>query len=222
MKKAKIIITGIALTVSVLQLNAQKKITEGTIKYDIQVETNNKTPQMADMYDGATTTVYLKGGLTRSEIVSSLGTQSTIIDRKAGKGAIVKQYGDKKYIITMTSQNWKDANKKYDNITFTYFDEYKTIAGYKCQKAIGVLNDDTAKTNYVVYFTKELVSDNNDYEYRFKTLPGIAMEYETAIGSLKVKYTVSAIDFNIVPASTFDLPKSGYRVLTYEESKGGK
>jgi GLPGLI family protein len=222
MKKSKIIIAGIILMVfSSLQINAQKKITEGTIKYDIQVETNSKTPQMADMFDGATTTVYLKGNLSRSEMVSSLGTQATVIDRKTGKVAVVKQYGEQKYLVTMTPQNWKDANKKYDNITFTYFDEYKTIAGYKCQKAIGTLND-SSKTTYLVYFTKELTSDNNDFEYAYKTLPGIAMEYETAIGSLKVKYTVSAINFNIVPASAFDLPKSGYRVLTYEESKGGK
>jgi GLPGLI family protein len=221
MKKSKIIIAGITVMVSSLQLNAQKKITEGTIKYDIQVETNSKTPQMADMFDGATTTVYLKGNLSRSEMVSSLGTQATIIDRKTGNVAVVKQYGEQKFLVTMTPQNWKDANKKYDNITFTYFDEYKTIAGYKCQKAIGMLND-SAKTTYLVYFTKELISDNNDFEYAYKTLPGIAMEYETAIGSLKVKYTVSAINFNIVPASTFDLPKSGYRILTYEESKGGK
>lgn len=221
MKKSKIITGCIAIMISSLQINAQKKITEGTIKYDIQVETNSKTPQMADMFDGATTTVYLKGNLSRSEMVSSLGTQSTIIDRKTGKVAVVKQYGEQKFLVTMTPQNWKDANKKYDNITFTYFDEYKTIAGYKCQKAIGTLND-SAKTTYLVYFTKELTSDNNDFEYAYKTLPGIAMEYETAIGNLKVKYTVSAINFNVVPASTFDLPKSGFRVLTYEESKGGK
>jgi GLPGLI family protein len=221
MKKNKVITAAVVLMLSSLQINAQKKITEGTIKYDIQVETNSKTPQMADMFDGATTTVYLKGNLSRSEMVSSLGTQATIIDRKTGKVAVVKQYGEQKYLVTMTPQNWKDANKKYDNISFTYFDEYKTIAGYKCQKAIGTLND-SFKTTYLVYFTKELTSDNNDFEYAYKTLPGIAMEYETAIGNLKVKYTVSAINFNIVPSSTFDLPKSGYRVLTYEESKGGK
>jgi hypothetical protein len=39
-------------------------------------------------------------------------------------------------------------------------------------------------------------------------------------GNLKVTYTVAKINFNPVPAAKFDLPRSGYRVLTYEESKG--
>jgi hypothetical protein len=46
------------------------------------------------------------------------------------------------------------------------------------------------------------------------------MEYESAVGNLKVTYTVSKIDFNTVPAAKFDLPKSGFRVMTYEESRG--
>jgi hypothetical protein len=44
------------------------------------------------------------------------------------------------------------------------------------------------------------------------------MEYETIIGSLKVTYTVSKVNFGIVPATKFELPKSGFRVMTYEES----
>ena len=35
-----------------------------------------------------------------------------------------------------------------------------------------------------------------------------------------VTYTVSSINFNPVLQARFDLPKSGYRVMTYEESRG--
>jgi hypothetical protein len=45
------------------------------------------------------------------------------------------------------------------------------------------------------------------------------MEYEASFGKLIVTYTVSSINFNPVPIAKFDLPKSGYRVMTYEESK---
>ncbi|MBO9659054.1 MAG: hypothetical protein J7527_09535, partial [Chitinophagaceae bacterium] len=40
------------------------------------------------------------------------------------------------------------------------------------------------------------------------------------LGKQKVTYTVSSINFNLVPAAKFDTPKSGYRVMTYEESRG--
>lgn len=198
-------------------LFAQRRITEGTISYDIVVNTGNTNPSIADMFDGATSIVYLKGYMSRFERVSSLGVESTIVDGKTGNVNVFKEYGEQKYWITMTSENWKDANKKYKDIAFSFTEEYKEIAGYKCQKAIGKTADGT---EIKVFFTRGLIADYRDFEYAYKSLPGLAMEYETIIGSLKVTYTVSKISFNIVPSSKFELPKSGFRVMTYNESKG--
>lgn len=199
----------------VFNANAQKRITEGTISYDIVVNTGNSNPSIADMFDGATSIVYLKGYKTRFERVSSLGVESTIVDGKTGNVNVLKEYGEQKYMITMTPDNWKEANKKYEGIVFKYEEEYKTIADYKCQKAIGTMKDGTTVT---VFFTKDLVANNREFEYAYKSLPGLAMEYETIIGSLKVTYTVSKVNFSIIPATKFELPKSGFRVMTYEES----
>lgn len=210
---------GLVLGVAVFALSAsaQKKITEGTISYDIVINTGDASPQIADMFDGATSVVYIKGNQSRSEMISSLGTQSTIIDSKTGNVTVLKEYGDQKFMIPMAPAEWKDANKKYDNVTFSILDEYKTIAGYKSQRAIGKLKDGTT---FTVYFTRELVPENRDFQYANKGLPGLAMEYESAMGNLKVTYTVANISFNPVPASKFDLPKSGFRIISYNESKG--
>lgn len=198
-------------------LYAQKRLTEATISYDIVINTNNTQPQAADLLDGATSVIYLKGNSSRSEMISSLGTQSTIIDGKTGNVTVLKDYGEQKYMINMTAANWKESNKKYEGIVFTYVEEYKTIAGYNCQKAIGKLAD---STSFTVYFTKELVPVNKDFQYLNKNLPGLAMQYEAAMGKLMVTYTVSNISFNPVAQIKFDLPKSGYRVMTYAESRG--
>ncbi len=197
---------------------SQKKLTEATISYDIVINTNNTTPQAADLLDGAVSIIYLKGNSSRSEMISSLGTKSTIIDGKTGNVTVLKDYGEQKYMISMSPAEWKASNKKYEGSTFTYEDEYKTIAGYNCQKAVGKLADGGT---FTVYFTKELVPVNKDFQYLNKNLPGLAMQYEAVMGKQKVTYTVSSINFNLVPAAKFDLPKSGYRVMTYEETKGG-
>ncbi len=201
-------------------LFAQKKFTEGTIAYDITIQTGDAKPGIADMFDGATSVVYVKGNKSRLEMVSSLGTQSTIIDSKTGDVAVLKEYGDQKYIIKMTAANWKEANRKYDNVVFTDQDEYKTIAGYKARKTKGKLSDGS---EFVVYYTTELIPEHNDFQYSNYSLPGLALQYESTIGSLKVTYTVSRISFSPVPASKFELPKSGFRIMTYEEiKKAGK
>jgi GLPGLI family protein len=218
MKQTAKIILGLLGVTTSIQLSAQKKLTEATISYDIVINTNTNKPQAADLLDGATSIVYLKGSSSRSEMISSLGTQATIIDGKSGDVTILKNYGEQKYMIKLTPDNWKESNKKYDGVTFTYSNEYKTIAGYTCQKAIGRMPD---STTFTVYYTKELMPVNKDFEYINKNLPGLAMQYEAVQGKRIVTYTVSSINFNPVLQSKFDLPKSGYRVMTFEESKRG-
>ena len=195
----------------------QRKLTEATIAYDIVINTTNTKPQATDLLDGATSVIYLKGNSSRSEMISSLGTQATVIDGKTGNVTILKDYGDQKYMIRMTPSDWKESNLKYADVTFSYTEEYKTIAGYNCQKAVGKMADGST---FNVYFTRELVPVNKDFQYINKNLPGLAMQYEANLGSMLVTYTVSSINFNLVPQAKFDIPKSGYRVMTYAESKG--
>jgi len=196
--------------------HAQKRLTEATISYDIVINTTNSSPQAADLLDGATSVIYLKGNSSRSEMISSLGTQATIIDGKTGNVTILKDYGEQKYMISMSPENWKESNNKYDGISFKYFDEYKMIAGHNCQKAIGTLTDGST---FTVYFTKDLLPVNKEFQYLNRNLPGLAMQYEGSLGKLLVTYTVANINFNPVPQAKFDLPTSGYRIMTYEESK---
>lgn len=202
--------------------HAQKRLTEGSVLYDITINTGTEKPQNAEFFDGATNAVYIKGGKVRSEMVNSLGTQSTVINSVAGKKeiTILKEYGEQKYMINLTPADWSEVNKKYENVTFAYdAAATKTIQGYVAKKAVGTLPDGTA---FTVWYTPEVTVDSKDFHYMTRNLPGLALEYETSFGNLKVTYTASKISFVPVPATKFDLPKSGFRVLSYAESKGGK
>lgn len=202
---------------------AQRKLTDGSILYDITISSNGtEKPQNAEFLDGATTTVYIKGGKVRTEMVSSLGTQATIIDQSGGKKevTILKEYGAQKYMINLSAADWADLNRKYENVTFAFDPAAtKNIQGITAKKAIGTLSDGTT---FTVWYTPEIVVENKDFQYANRSLPGLALEYETNLGNLKVVYTVSKINFSPVPQAKFDLPKSGFRVMTYQESKGGK
>jgi hypothetical protein len=79
----------------------------------------------------------------------------------------------------------------------------------------------TDSTKFTVFYTKELLPANKDFQYLNKNLQGLAMQYEAVLGNMVVTYTVSSINFNPVQQAKFDLPKSGYRVMTYAESMGG-
>lgn len=216
MKTLRITSLVVLLLAGVIGASAQKTISEGTIVYDIVIQTGSKEPQMADAIDGAVTTVYLKGSKSRTDMVNALGNETNIYDSKTGTAVILKEYSGQKLMITLTKENWIEKNKAYDNIKFDYTEETKTIAGYVCKKAIATMAD--GKT-FVVYYSPDIVVANKDYNATFKNLPGLPMQYEIVKDKLKINYTLSKISFDPVLASKFDIPKTGYRVMTYEENQ---
>ncbi len=196
--------------------NAQKKVSELTLVYDAIITTGDNQPKLADAFDGATTTVYIKGSMSRSEMTSALASLTSIHDAKTGTAVLLQEISGNKLLIHMTAENWQDKNKRYDGITFKNTNETKTIAGYKCIKAVATMKDGAT---FTVYYTSDIIPENPEYNAQFKNLDGLPLEYEFTQGNLKIKYTVSKINMNPVPASKFDIPKSGYRELSYDESR---
>jgi GLPGLI family protein len=196
--------------------NAQRKVSELTLVYDASISSGSKEPKLADAFDGHTKTIYVKGNMSRAEMASAIFSSAAIHDSKAGTSVVLKEVSGQKLLIRMTSENWAETNKRYEGITFANTSDTKTIAGYNCIKAVATFPDGTT---FSVYYTPDIVPENKDYEYLFKNLNGLPLEYELVQGKLTIKYTVSKINLNPVPASKFDIPKSGYREMTYEESK---
>ena len=197
---------------------AQKSISEGTVRYKISMQSATNKP-LINSLNGATVTVYLKATTSRTDMASSLGNEKTIYDSKTGIAIILKEYSGQKLMITLTKENWVLKNKKTDGIVFTNATETQEISGYQCSKATAKLNDGSLLT---VFFTKEVMPLNKDYDPAFKNLPGMPVQYEFESGSIKFIYTLDKIDFNAVAAAKFETPKSGYRVMTYDENKQGK
>lgn len=212
----KVLFVMALMATSLISAKAQKVMAEGTIVYDVTVTTENKDPKLADAFDGATTSVYIKGSKSRTETTSALGTEVTIHDSKEGNAVILKEYSDQKLMITLTKADWLAKNKAYRDISFEFLPETKVIAGYTCKKALAKMAN--GKT-FVVFYTTDITVPNNEYNHAFKNLPGLAMEYEIEMGKSKIKYTANKVDFGAVAASKFDAPTSGYRVMTYEENQ---
>jgi GLPGLI family protein len=198
---------------------SQQVISEGILVYNISIETGSKEPKMADMLDGATTTIYFKGAQTKSEMVSGLGKESTIYDSRSGTGVILKDYSGQKLMITLDKDDWEKKNRKYEGITYAISDETVNIAEYECKKAIATLKDGNS---FTVYFAPGLKVSNLNYDNPFKNLPGLAVQYEWKSGKMMFKYTLAKINSEPVPSTRFEIPKSGYRVLTFEETQKTK
>ena len=93
---------------------AQKTISEGTIIYEISLQPRNKEIKLDEGFAGATSTRYLKGGLSRIDMKTALGTETTIYNSKTGNAAILKEYSGQKLMILLTKLNWEEKNKQTD------------------------------------------------------------------------------------------------------------
>jgi GLPGLI family protein len=196
-------------------VKAQRTISEATITYYITLQEEGDSAYQA-LFKGATHTCYIKGPNSRLDLQTSLGKQTTIIQGKTGNVVLLKEYGSQHYMIRLTPIQWEEENINFNNSQLALLPDTTTILGYPCQKAIVTTKDGTS---FAVWYTKAIVPAYREFQQMGKTLPGLMMEYETQLGSLKVRYRISQLSMNPVPLALFDIPNKGYRVLSYEESK---
>ncbi len=193
---------------------AQKRFSEGTIVFSVSTFVDGKK-----IAEDATAVNMTKGGHVRAEMISSIGKTITIFDTREGKGAVVRELGSQKILIPLNRENWAETNAKFQNIVYSFSEESEALIGFKCKRASAMLKDSTLVD---IYYTREIVAENPEVYSQFGSLPGIALQFSYTKGNTVVAYTATAINFDPVPVQKFDVPTSGYRVMSFEESKKGK
>lgn len=195
---------------------AQKQFSEGTLQYDISIVSSGNDAPLTNSLNGAGLTIYLKPSFSRTEMKSSLGTETTVYDNRGGNGFILKEYSGQKLMISMNAANWAEKNKLYENLNFNIADEVIIINGYKCKKAIATLPDGKI---FTVYYNPDIIISNKKYNNSFAQLPGLPVQYELQSGNLNFKYLLSKISYDVIGQLKFEAPKTGYRVMTYNENQ---
>ncbi len=198
-----------------LSSNAQKIITDGMLKYNISIKStgNSAVPKS---FQGATYNLYLKGSLTKSDFNSGLGIESSFFDDKNGKGLILKEYSGQKLMINLTRDNWLSQNQVFQNLKFKIETDEKKINDIVCKKATAVLQNGEV---LIVYFTPDLLLGNKYYNTAFPGVPGLPVQFTRKQGSFIFEYNLNSINYDVVSSITFEYPKSGYRVLSYDEAQ---
>lgn len=212
----KFILFFVSLFGFMADVHAQKPLGEVTLQYAISIESVNDKALQNKPLEGATLTVYIKGKDSKTEMVSSMGTESTLFSAGTGKGFILKEYSGQKLMISLTSENWAQKNRYFNSMDFSIDNTEQQVAGFKCWKAVASLEN--GKT-LEVYFIPGIETMNNEYNNAFTKLPGIPVKYELESGKLRFSYLLKNISYENIPSGKFEYPKSGYRVMTYEENQ---
>jgi GLPGLI family protein len=208
----KIIFTTLAFTLSGLIATAQRVVADCTISYAIGTDEGNTDKDVTESLKASTKTVYIKGNDSRTDLVSPSFTQTLLYNKTSGNAVILREFGNNKFMTKLDNTKWAAENKKYEGMTVSLSPtETKTILGYECRKAVIQVKEGST---FTLYYATAIVPSVKEFEYQFKDVPGFVLEYEAQEGEgKKIKYTATKINLAPVPASRFDVPTSGYRLL---------
>ena len=110
----------LVLLVSFTCVQAQdaKVITDCTIQYDLSIEDAKADPGFVNSMKGALKIVYIKGTRSRSDLISTSFTQTTLNDTRSDTTVVLKELGNVKYMSFLNEQKRQQQNKKFEGISF--------------------------------------------------------------------------------------------------------
>lgn len=193
---------------------AQQRFSDAEINYTVDVDPGPSGNAAAN-FEGSTLVYNFKNYLFRSEMNIGQTTYTNIHNDQAHSALVLIDAGPNKYMIKMNESQLKKEDAKYQGIVFSDAGETKKIAGYDCKKALGKLQDGSS---FIVYYTPDLMPENQDYSERFKGLKGLPLEFiMTTHSGVKMTMTATKVTVAPQPSALFATPTSGYRLLTYDE-----
>ncbi len=154
--------------------------------------------------------VYIGKGFTRTEQKTGLGDQIVITNLKTKITTILMNLMGQKIAITSEGVEEKEIKK---DIKIT--EETKTIAGYKCKKAIYTVSAENQENNQIVeiYYTEDLPKELNT---QFPGLNGYPLEYVIETQGMTITYKAKSVSQEPVDKNLSKIP-DGYQKMTTEE-----
>lgn len=202
-------------------INLSAQDFEGKIVYSISYPKLDN-PEMAAMLPKESV-MYIKGDWIRVEANSGMGIKNvTLSNSKDKKTTVLMDMLGQKFALTADPDEDEDADNPYKDAKVTITDETKTIAGYKCKKAIIEPKDDK-EGKLELYFTKELGSNARNASGPFKQIEGAVLEYGIKQQGMEMKFAATTISKENVPDTKFKIPE-GYTSMSRKEfmkSMGG-
>lgn len=177
------------------------------ISYVLRIE-SNKRNGVAESYNGAIKTIFLKNGQARSRLVSLMRVQSIFysLDTKGteGKITVVKESGKDSYKKNLTKVQWQQMNKKYAGASYEFTEDSIRVLDYTCKKAIVHLKDGKKIT---AFYTTAISNRLFSYiEPAFAGLPGLVLQYEYKNKDAGFIYTANDISFSTTGPEIYKIP----------------
>ncbi|MBA4197545.1 MAG: hypothetical protein C0459_08315 [Chitinophaga sp.] len=188
----------------------QRTVAECTVTFELSTD-STKNKQLYNALKNTTKVLYIKGNLSRTDLIARNYLQTIFINKDTSDIVVLRHIGENKLITNLSRKKWLALNNLYDSVVFTPSNETKKITGYDCKKLTCTLKNGDS---YSLFYATAITPSIKDYEYLFRKVPGLVLEYEIKQpNGNTVKYTASKINLSPVPSSKMEIPAIGYRLV---------
>jgi GLPGLI family protein len=220
MKRTLLLIIALVVLINVSgRLYAQKPFT-GKVIYKISMDLEGIPPEAKAMLP-TTMGTYIGADKVKTEIITAMGTQSTILDLKEKSHTTLMDIMGQKLAIRDTFEEVQKEMNDLPEYRIDITDETKEIAGYIAKKALikHITDEGPEKIEGQAWFTDKL-NINPDINFSnplYKDLQGLLLDYEMDAGNnMKMKLTAVEVSSQRIKDSMFDIP-ADYEIITRQE-----
>lgn len=206
------------VVLSTLSLTAQ--ITEGSVKYNVEVSSTNPELEMQlAMLQGSTFELFFKDNMSRSEMsMGSMMKITTITNTEAENSIMLMSGMMGNTAVKMSAEDLKKGEENVDGTEITLVDETKEIQGYNCKKAIAT-NEEGQES--VIWYTEDLAINKLGQNYLNKQVPGFPLEFEINQGEVKMTMVSTEVNKKLDKKKVKELfdtsVPEGYTEMTPED-----
>lgn len=190
------------------------KTTDAKISYKITAEgdvgamLNGSTMEFYFSDHGVRVIMNMMGGMVKNDVITNF---------KEKKGVMLMDMMGQQKAAKMTEEQMDKAKDGQETPEVKYLNEYKKIAGYKCQKALVTAKG--ADEPVTVYVTDKIQPATDDVAVMQMTgLKGFPLSFEIKNQGLVMTMEAEEVSLEKQKASLFktDIPE-GYQIMTQEE-----
>lgn len=198
-----------------LSLSAQ--VTEGSVKYSIDMQSDNPEMAMAiSMMQGSTLAIYFKDNKSRTEMSMGSLMNTVIISDSDKKETLTLMSGMMGNTAVRSTYEETEANtEEMPDINIEITDETKEILGYTCKKAI--MTADEGSEN-IFWFTEEISANKEGQTMLSEKVPGFPLAMEVNANGMIMNMMATGLEKKVKDKSLFDMTiPEGYTETTTEE-----
>lgn len=193
------------------QAGAQKRFSEGTVQYAVESQTGIPSQTDSSVYS-----LMVKGASIRAELKSAVGRTVSFFDAREGTGAVTREFGNQRILIPMDKISWADLTADFRQMHFENGEGDSLILSVPCKIVRGTMQDGALLT---IWYAEDIQPEITEINFPLANLPGWPMLVKMEKKTASVLFRVVEINFDPVPVQYFEVPKSGFRILSYRESK---